>query len=178
MSIGRNRFNLYLACLLALAVGAGCRTQAGKEKKQIATLRIHVEVIPEPMDFSSTVKVFREKPILLTVDKAPFLTEANVSEAKVVDVAGGFDLQIKFDRQGTWLFEEYTTTHPGKHLAIFSAFVDKKKKEARWLAAPLIQGRNSKGVLTFTPDANREECEAIARGLNNVAEKNRKDSQW
>jgi preprotein translocase subunit SecD len=112
------------------------------------------------------------------VDKSPFLTEANVEEAKVVDVPGGFDLQIKFDRRGTWLFEEFTTTNPGKHFAVFSAFPDRKGNQGRWLGAPIIKGRISNGILAFAPDVTREEAEEIARCLNNGARKNREAPKW
>lgn len=178
MITGRNRFNIYLLSVTVLALAAGCQTRGEQKEKGLATLRVHLEVIPQSMDFSTSVPIYREKPVMVTVDKSPFLTEANVAEAKVMDVPGGFDLQIKFDRRGTWLFEEYTTTNPGKHFVIFSAFGDKKKKEARWLGAPIINGRVSNGVLTFTPDATREEAELIARGLNIVAKKHLAESKW
>jgi preprotein translocase subunit SecD len=178
MMTRRNRFNLYLCGLVALALAAGCQSHKDSKDKQVATLRVHLQVIPEPMDFSTKIVVDRKDPTELFVDKSPFLTEANVAGAKVVDVAGGYDLQIKFDRQGTWLLENYTTTNPDKHLAIFSAFVSGNHKQARWLGAPVIRRRISDGILQFTPDASREEAEAIAVGLNNAAKKNRKDSEW
>lgn len=175
MITGQHRFNIYLLVLAATFL-CGCKTMGNKQDKQLSTLRVHLEVTPEPMDFSTTVKVFRAKPLEVTVDKSPFLTEANVSGAKVVEMHGGFALQIQFNQEGTWLLEEYTTTNPGRHLAIFSEFGWKKLK-SRWLAAPMIRKRISDGVLTFTPDATREEAEEIALGLNNVAKKNKK-SQW
>lgn len=175
MIIGRNRFNIYLLLLTAVVLPLGCKTQS--EKKEKATLRVHLEVSPES-NFSTNVPIYRKKPVPVTVDKAPFLTEANVAEAKVVDVPGGYDLQIKFDRTGTWLFEEYTTTNPGKHLAIFCAFQLGKKKEARWLGAPIITRRVSDGILQFAPDATREEVEQIARGLTNVGKHNSEESKW
>ena len=61
----------------------------------------------------------------------------------------------------------------GKHLVIFSYF-----DQGRWLAAPLITGKNSTGLLTFTPDATREEAERIVRGLNNVAKKLEQKESW
>jgi preprotein translocase subunit SecD len=179
MITGRHPFNIYLLLSFALAAGSGCRTgKGGSHRKEIATLRVHIEVVAQSMDFSTSVPIYRQKPTMVTVDKSPFLTEVNVSEARVVDVAGGFDLQIKLERQGSWLFEQYTTVNPGKHIAIFSAFQHQGKKEARWLAAPIIRQRISSGVLSFTPDATREEAEEIASGLNNVAKKNKEDSKW
>ncbi len=179
MIIVRTRFNIYLLSVVACVLVCGCRTKGHKEKAILATLRVHLEVIPDSMDFSTTIPIFREKPVMVTVDKAPFLTEANVAGAKMVEVVGGYSLEIQFNRQGSWLLESYTTTHPGKHFAIFSAFVDKdKKKWARWLGAPIQTRRISNGKLTFTPDATRSETEQIALGLNNVAKKNKEDSKW
>jgi hypothetical protein len=51
-------------------------------------------------------------------------------------------------------------------------------RDPRWLAAPQITKHLSAGVFTFTPDATREEAERIVTGLNNVAEKVKKDSKW
>jgi len=41
----------------------------------------------------------------------------------------------------------------------------------RWLAAPLINRRMADGMITFTPDASREETEKFVEGLNNSAKK-------
>ena len=173
-----NRYNIYLRWALILALLAGCRTQGDSKKKVVATLRVHLEVVADSMDFSTRVPILRSNPVMVTVDKAPFLTEANVSEAKVVDVLGGFDLQIQFDRQGTWLLESYTTSNPGRHFAIFSTFMDQEKKAGRWLGAPVVSGRISNGLLSFTPDATRDEAEHIAIELNNVAKQNKKKDKW
>jgi preprotein translocase subunit SecD len=179
MITGATRFNLYLASVVVVALMAGCRTAGDKKDKELATLRVHLQVIPESMDFSSTVPIGRKEPVMVTVDKAPFLTETEVAEAKVVDVPGGFDLQIKFNRRGTWLLESYTTTNPGKHFAVFSSFRDPKgKKQSRWLGAPIQWRRISSGIFSFVPDATREEAERIAVELNNVARKNKEASKW
>ena len=52
----------------------------------------------------------------------------------------------------------------GRRLVIYCNFED-----SRWLAAPVIREPIKDGLLTFTPDATREECERIVEGLNNVA---------
>jgi hypothetical protein len=186
MSIGRNRFNIYffLLALLTVALVAGCKTKSDSKKKkdehekEVANLRVHVEVTPQSMDFSTTVPILREHPVMITVDKSPFLTELNVTGARVVEVIGGFNLEIHFDRQGTWLLESYTVSNSGRHFAIFSAFGDKKKKQSRWLGAPVITHKISDGVLSFTPDASREEADEIALGLNNTVKANQQKSQW
>jgi preprotein translocase subunit SecD len=176
MITGPHRFNLYLMLGVALALMPGCQTP--DEEKQVATLRLHLEAANPSTDRSVTVPVYRARPVSVTIDKQPFLTEANVAEARVVEVLGGFDLQIKFDREGTWLLESCSAANPRKRAAIFSVFGDKLKKQSRWLGAPVIAGRITSGVFTFTPDATREEAEQIALGLNNVARKNEEENKW
>ena len=170
------RFNIYLLLALALVLAPGCQTT--EEEKELATLRLHLEAVTRSTDRNSSVPIYRAKPVIVTVDKQPFLTEANVAEARVVEVMGGFDLQITFDRQGSWILESVSGANPGRRTAIFSTFGDKTKKQGRWLAAPVLAGRLANGVLTFTPDASREESEQIALGLNNAAKQNEKEKKW
>jgi preprotein translocase subunit SecD len=176
MMIRRLAFNIYLLGLAASVAFliCGCQSAESKHKKQLSTLHLHAETNPDPMGKSERVKVFRAEPFWVTIDKQPFLTEAFVKEARVIDVMGGFALQIQFDRQGTWILEQYTAALRGRHIAIFSQFADpgqEKLNEGRWLAAPLIATHITDGLLTFTPDATREEANQIALGLNNVAKK-------
>lgn len=180
MSIGRSRFNIYLICLL-VAVVAGCRSpeqkKAKQKEKQLSKLAVHLEVPPDSIEFSRTIQVFREKPIMVTVDKSPFLTEAQVTDAKIIPQRDGWALSLKFDKRGTWLLEQYTTTNPGKHMAIFGMFGG-EKQEARWLGAPVILHRISSGILTFTPDSTREEAEELVLGLNNLAKQVAEKDKW
>jgi preprotein translocase subunit SecD len=181
MITGRGGFNIYLTLLCVASLCCACQTSKTPKKddpsKQKSSLRVHIEVVADSLDFHVAVPVYRENPVMVNVDKDPFLTEADVDEAKVVEVLGGYDLQIKFNRRGSWILENYTTANPGRHLAIFSLF-GKKADESRWLAAPVIRQRMPNGVLSFPPDASRAETERIALGLNNAAKKNRKNSQW
>lgn len=178
MMIGQSRFNIYLlVASLALVVGA-CRSSKPERKEDmLSSLRVNIEVNGAPTDFSTRVPVFRREPVMITIDTDPFLTEANVASAKVVDTVGGFSLQIEFDHEGALLLENYTTANPGRRMAIFSTF-GKQKDQSRWLAAPMINRRITNGILLFTPDASREEAERIALGLNNVAKKNEKKNKW
>jgi len=153
------RFNAYL--LLAALLSAGCATL---RKKEASTIRFHLEVNEDASKRSSPVPVYRANPIYVNVQNAPFLSEAYVVKASVIDAMGAFQIMLQFDRRGTWILEQYTTAHKGKHMAIFSQF-----GKARWLAAPEITKRIADGVLVFTPDATREESERIVLGLNNVA---------
>jgi len=170
MMIRVNRFNVYLLLGAALAILCGCQTAESKLKKQVSTLELHLEVRSDGTDRNTAIQVLRDHPIPITVQKSPFLTEAYVKEAKVIDVMGGFALRIQFDRHGSWVLESYSADNPGKRFAVLSQFGE-KLKEARWLAAPITTHRIADGVFNFTPDASREEAEQIALGLNNVAKK-------
>ena len=75
---------------------------------------------------------------------------------------------ITLERKGAWTLENYTATNPRRHYAIFAQWGE-KGVNTRWLAAPLITYRITDGVLSFTPDATKEECEEIVMGLRNVA---------
>jgi hypothetical protein len=177
MIIGRSRFNIYFLLFAAAVAATGCHTAKSEKDKQIATIRVHLEVVPDMMDFSTKISVFREHPVSLYVDKSQLLTEIDVAGAQVVEDRGGFALQIQFTRHGAWLLESCTSANMGKHLGIFSTF-GKKTGESRWIAAPIISRHINDGVLTFTPDATREEAERIAIGLNNVAKKLRDHDKW
>ncbi len=164
-------FNSFLLAGFALALLTGCYfTEEGKKKRLYSTIRVHVEG-DATRDFSSAIAVHRSTPIRLNIEREQVVDEADIISAEVVEQPGGFAVQVKLNRRGTWALERITVTHRGKHLAIFSHW-----GPARWLAAPLITGKNSTGLITFTPDATREEADRIVLGLNNVARKNeRKD---
>jgi hypothetical protein len=174
MVIHMNRFNIYLILAPLFAMALGCKSTEGKDWNALSTLQLHIEAKADPFDRTETVEVYRERPVKFTVDKVPFLSEATVKDAKVIDVTGGFALQIEFDRQGSWLLEQYTSANHRKHIVIFSQFANRgeeKINQGRWLAAPQIQKHISDGVFIFTPDATREESERIALGLNHVAQR-------
>ncbi len=166
------RFNTYLLAAALVAMLAGCQTADSKRGKQLATLRFHVEVNRDAGDRSESVTISRAARIQINVDKEPFLNEAYVARAKVLDAMGGFILSVQFDHRGTLMLEQNSATNPGKHLAIAAQWGEKEKQVARWLAAPIIAHRISEGLINFTPDATREEAEEIAHGLNNVAIEN------
>lgn len=158
MKIGLSLFNIYLLLLAALA-GAGCQTS--KKEKELSTIRFHLETNPDTTGRSTLVMVGRSEAFPVSIEKAPFLTEAHVQQASVVDALGGYQIMIQFDRQGTWLLEQYSTASKGKRVAVYSNF-----PEGRWLAAPRLSNRISDGLFVFTPDATRQESERIVKGLN------------
>ena len=174
MLVRFNGFNLYLTLAVLLVSVVGCKTAHSQDKKVMSTLRLHLETRPDPMGRTEVVDVYRGSPVKFSIDKVPFLTEAMVKEAKVIDVTGGFALQIQFDRQGSWLLEQYTSGNRTKHILVASQFVEPgedKINKGRFLAAPQINNHISDGLFTFSPDASREEAERIATGLNDVASK-------
>ena len=175
MMIHRNRFNTYLALAAALTLAGGCGTTKKKTPKPFATLRVNLETNADSSGRNKPVPIYRENPFMLTIETDPILTEANISEARVIETVGGFALRLRFERKGRWLLEQYTAANHGKHVAIFSEFTSPTAAHVnigRWLGAPLITGRIQDGVLLFTPDVSIEEAHQIAIGLNNIAKKN------
>ena len=159
MKFGSAAFNIYLACLLSVLC-AGCASSRKKEK-ELSTFRVHIETNPDGTQRNAAVMIGRKEPFPINIEKQPFLTEAHVQQASVLDALGGHQIMIQLDRQGTWLLEQYSTAARDKRAAISSAF-----PEARWLAAPRLGRRIPDGVLVFTPDATREESERMVKGLN------------
>lgn len=177
----RDNLYFFLALGLALAALSGCRSPEGARKKVLSTFRLHLEVTRAPGVNSQAVPIYREHPILVNVEKEPFLTEAFVRSAKVIDIVGGFALSVQFDRQGSWLLEQYTTSNRGHRFAVMSQWTtppEKTLNHGRWLAAPQIGTPTTDGEFTFTPDATRDEAELIALGLTHVAKKTGAADRW
>jgi hypothetical protein len=170
------RFNIYLVVALAAALSfcCGCHSPEGQRKKVGSTMRFYMEVSKSDPRAGEPVPVYREHPVMIRVEKAPFLGEGNIKSARVIDIVGGFALSIEFDKEGGWLFEQYTTSNKGRRVAVFSRWMtppEMKLNQGRWLAAPKLTSGVSDAVFTFTPDATRDEAELIAQGLNNLARK-------
>lgn len=177
MKTCRGPFNTYLWCAIALLLACGCKsTDQSKEKnpkKQLTTLRLHMQSVSGRSTAGMEVPILRSRPVLLPVDREPFVTEANVVAARVVEDGGGFSIEIQLDRQGTWLLEKFTVTNLGRQIAVFANF-----GEGRWLAAPVVPKIISNGLFKFTPDATREEADRIVTGLNNMAKKLKTKDNW
>ena len=171
------RFNIYLVLIMGLVLGGGCKSTPKEEKKdkEVSALRIHMESPPGLGDTTQTVSVIREDPVSVTILSAPVLTEADVVAARVLDTTAGFAVELKFSSTGTLLLEEYSASNPGKHFVIFGQWGE-KGKDGRWLGAPLITHRITDGILSFTPDMNRDDAYRLVFGLNNVAKKVAKDA--
>lgn len=162
------RFNIYLLLLLATALAwTGCQTPESKRQKQVAALRVHLEANPGPPGRDLQIPVLRSAPMQIAIERDAFLNEIHLASAELKDTPGGFAITLKFNVKGQWLLEQYTATNPNKRLAIWCQFGVEPKTKARWLGAPLITRPIKDGLLTFTPDATREEAEEIVIGLNN-----------
>ena len=170
MRVNTRHFNLFLA-LMALAVLCGCQTNS--KNKEVSILRVHLETNSGETNTSRTVSLLRSDPVLITVEKAPILTEASIVEARVIDTRGGFALDIRFDEINAGVLEQYSAANPGRHFVIFGQWGE-KAADGRWLAAPLITHRIADGILSFTPDMSREEADRLVLGLSNVTKKTRK----
>lgn len=161
MDFAQGRFNTYLLALLVTAFTCGCQTN--QKKVEQTDLRVHTEA-RDNSSFTRKVSVLRATPVDVVVDQSPILTQEQIVEAKVVEALGGFAIQLKFDSRGQWLLDHHSSLNIGRRFAIFVAYGD-KKAQTRWLAAPIISGRITDGMLIFTPDATREEAEAMLPGI-------------
>jgi hypothetical protein len=166
MNFCARRFNLYLTLLLAVAV-CGCGTFTKKPPEKVSAVRIHMEATVGVPGQTRTITVLRSNPLVVTVDINPILSEQNLIGAQMMETEGGFAVRLQFDETGGWMLEQATAGNPGKHLVVFGQWGE-KLADGRFLAIPLINGRNSSGVLSFTPDASREEAQRFVEGLNNV----------
>ena len=176
-------FNVYL--LLAIILSA-CATDGAKgkkngrtkeEKKELAAIRFHLESFPDGTGHNGPVLVMQQK---INVDREPFLSEADIVDAAVVENVGGFGVQIFFDSHGAMLLDMTTTSNKGKRIVVLTQYPNPKpqKQFSRWVAAPMITKRVANGVLAFTPDLSREEANRIVRGLKNVVLKAQKASRF
>ncbi|HTB84281.1 MAG TPA: hypothetical protein VK742_11555 [Candidatus Sulfotelmatobacter sp.] len=167
MNFCARRFNLYLILLLAVVI-CGCGTFQKKKPIKTSAIRVHVEAPVGVPGQTRTVRVLRSNPLIVTVDVNPILTEQNLLAAGLVETPGGYAVKLQFDETGGWMLEQATASNPGKHLVVFGQWGE-KTTEGRFLAIPLITGRNSSGVLSFTPDCSREEAQRFVEGLNEVS---------
>lgn len=161
MKRGSAVFNLFL--LFLLVAGAGCDSVAHSFGKKATILRLHMEARSDPTGATTEISVYRVSPIRVSIERSPILDEGSLESAELMEEQGTHQLRLKFIPHGRQLLDTYTTMNRGRRIAIFCAF-----GELRWLGAPQV-GRIADGILTFTPDASREECERIVKGLNDVA---------
>jgi preprotein translocase subunit SecD len=172
MKSWRLNINAFFFGAFFLAAMCGCKTtEQRKAEKEQTLVSLHLEVNPDGSPRNAPVPIYRASPQMINVVLQPFLTTEEVESASIVDLDGGFGIQLKFNKHGANILEMYTGRYRGKRIAINCAF-----PEIRWVAAPRIMQTITDGVLIFTPDATREESERIVRGINNVAKAIRAES--
>jgi preprotein translocase subunit SecD len=160
---------IFCAAVFLFALTACKTTEEKKADKEQTLISLHLEVNPDGSPRNTPVPIYRARPQMINVMLQPFLTNDDIESANVVDLDGGFGIQLKMTKHGTQVLEMFTGRYRGKRMAVNCAF-----PELRWLAAPRIVQTIKDGSFVFTPDATREESERIVRGINNVAKKNKK----
>jgi hypothetical protein len=171
MNFYAGRFNVYLTVLLMLALApTGCALFHKKKPAPVGAVRVHIESASPSENDGQKISVLRADPVVVTITKDPVLTEADLLRAALVISPDGFYVQLKFDDTGALTLEQFYGAYGGKHFAVFGQWGD-KLKDGRWLAAPIIEGRNTSGILSFTPDMTRDEAQQWVDGLNAVAKK-------
>ena len=163
------RFNLIL-WLVTLPLLGGCASWGHKDDL-VSAVRIHMAAPADTAgphnEMEETVSVLRSDPVQITIDKQPILTEENLVAAKMISTPGAPAIELRFDENGTWILEQYSSANPGGHFVIFGQW-GKDLKDSRWLAAPLISRRINDGILSFTPDMSHDEATNFILGLKNV----------
>ncbi|MCU0770311.1 MAG: hypothetical protein MUE94_00885 [Verrucomicrobia bacterium] len=176
MTSRRPWFNFYLIAGMAMWLG-GCASTKDPNDKLSTQMRIHLEAQPSQMIPPQTIAVYRADPQPVKIESLCLLTEEHVVNARVVDQAGAYALQLQFNEWAIPLLEHNSSSYQGRRLAIQAQW-GPKQEFTRWLGAPRMTQRIVNGTFTFTPDATREECFQIVAGLNNNARKVKKQLQW
>jgi hypothetical protein len=166
------RFNSFFPILLVGLLVWGCATtpeekKAKAEKKEVASLRVHLEA----NDGGKPVSVLRSSPVELKVESEALLDERDIKSARLTEAFGGFAIVIETTIHGRMALESGSVTRLGRRMAIASTWSkgDGESTDTRWLAAPVFRQPLRDGYFVFTPDCSHEEAEHIVRGLNNVA---------
>ena len=89
----------------------------------------------------------------------PLLTGRDVSQnASYRPVSKGYAVLVKFSKNGTKVFEEFTRANRGEYLAVFY--------NGRLLSAPLVEAPISGGEAYITGFGGEDEARAAVAGLN------------
>ena len=105
------RDNIYLVTL-AVCCLAGCgtagstdagKTAAARRKEQATLFRVHLETAVNHPERTLLAPVYRDRTLLVKVDKTPFLHEGLIATAALAELPQGLAIKIQYDRQGTAL---------------------------------------------------------------------------
>ncbi len=176
MKIRWAAFNTYLLATVLLLIG--CKSpeerrqsaEVRKQKKELSTIRVHLEVNVDTTGRTTQANILRASPISINVLTESFLDERDVQSAVILENSDGFVVKIQFNDHGVFALENISSSNKGRRLAIMSNF-----GETRWLAAPVMVRPIKDGAILFTPDATREEAARFVRGLNNTLKKLKKN---
>src|SRR5438094_3754511 len=113
MVIAGRPFNIYFRAALAATLLCGCQNVETWHKKQFSTLGVHLEANRDTPERNELVPISRDHPLMVNVEKSPFLDQGHVKQASIIDGKGGFALRLQFDRQGTLLLEQYSAENLG-----------------------------------------------------------------
>jgi hypothetical protein len=122
------------------------------------------------------------------VEPRPFLTEVDVTQAKLVEAPDGtYAVQVMFTDEGSLELDMTSSSSKQLNLVIYTLYPQPGGKESKsgdvfaaektspgqtrvssWTAAPIVSNLSS-GTLEFTPVVTHAEAERIVRGLNNMA---------
>lgn len=169
------RAGIVVAGVTLLLLVGGC-AGVWPRKRASVHLRFHLESAVMDPAHTVSVGVGRDSGLFVVVEGRPFLDESNVLDLSVVDQFGGFSFKVLFDRRGTWLLEQASTTHRGRRCVIYCEFTHSGTNISRWIAAPVLTGRIADGVLIFTPDLTRSEADALVKAVQPVIRRNKKES--
>ena len=166
------RFNSFFPTLLVGLLLAGCAStpedkKAAAEKKEVASLRVHLEA----NDVGKTVSVLRSSPVRIQIESEALIDERDVKSARLTEAYGGFAIVVEVTTHGRMVLEAGSAARIGRRMAIASTWStgDGQTTETRWLAAPVFRQRVRDDFFSFTPDCSHDEAVHIVRGLNNVA---------
>jgi hypothetical protein len=126
------KFNIYLA-LITVCLAAGCSTYRANRafaKGEQSTIRLYLEGSSADPAGSGPVLVTSNK-FLMSVERQPFLTEADLRKVVLLDDPGkdgGFSIGLVFKDHGAMLLEMATTRNRGRHIVVFAQFPPKGYK--------------------------------------------------
>jgi hypothetical protein len=132
MKLRSRSFNLYFI-LFCVVVAAGCASdkkadEKKEHKKEQSTIRLYME---DNGPGTGVVQVTRDK-IPIPVEREPFLTEADLKKASLVNEPDGtFSIQLVFDDHASLLLDMKTSSSKGRHIVVFSQFPPAGTKPAK-----------------------------------------------
>jgi hypothetical protein len=159
-----HKFNIYLA-LASLFLAAGCASKrASFAKQEQSTMRLYLEGNRKDLSGTGTVLVTSNR-YPVTIERAPFLTEADLRQATMVEEPGpngGYSIELVFNDHGALMLDMLTTANKGRHIVVFSQFPHpgyKPPKEPKKSKKDEFDNENKMEDLQATLPAQQPELE-------------------